>query len=162
PEKESTHFIADLTEVCGETEDRHIPQGKSHVEFYAYKDKLYFATHVGVYEMIDGMERMPQNPPNGFRKYRGGHILAYDTATGKVEDCALIPEEGVLTMEMDTARGNIFLITWPTGEFIHYSVKSGGMRRLGKISQNGEAGIPGNDYRVLCRSMFVDPADGAV
>ena len=30
-------------------------------------------------------------------------------------------------------------------------------RTNGKISANGEAGTPGDDYRVLCRSMIVDP-----
>jgi hypothetical protein len=33
---------------------------------------------------------------------------------------------------------------------------------MGPVSASGEAGTPGEDYRVLCRAMVVDPRDGAV
>ena len=36
------------------------------------------------------------------------------------------------------------------------------MLNLGKISANGEAGNPGDDYRVLCRSMLINPENGEV
>jgi hypothetical protein len=76
---------------------------------------------------------------------------------------AIAPEgEGIITLEMDLERGQIYCITWPKGYLIHYDLNTGKMKNLGKISANGEAGIPGEDYRVLCRSMFVDQRDGAV
>ena len=34
------------------------------------------------------------------------------------------------------------------------------MRNLGPISQKGEAGVVGKDYRVICRSMFIDDKTG--
>ena len=65
-------------------------------------------------------------------------------------------------MEMDRVRGHLFGITWPKGYFIHYDLNVKKLDNLGLISAKGEAGFPGKDYRVLCRSMFVDPSDGTV
>jgi hypothetical protein len=163
PDSDKVEFLADLTEICGEKEIKAIAQGKSHVRFYESNGKLYFSTHVGFYEIIDGMERLAENPPDGYKLYPGGHILSYDLNSGDFEDLAIAPEgEGVITMEMDRDRGQIYAITWPKGYFIHYDVDRDEMINLGQVSANGEAGIPGDDYRVLCRSMFVDHRDGAV
>jgi hypothetical protein len=163
PKTDTTNLLADLTDICGEKDMKAISQGKSHVRFYESKGKLYFATHVGYYEMIDGMERLPENEPSGFKLYPGGHIISYDLATGEFKDLALAPDgEGIITMEMDTERGQIYAITWAKGYFLHYDTNTGVMKNLGKVSANGEAGMPGDDYRVICRSMFVDDRDGFV
>jgi hypothetical protein len=156
-------FLGDLTEICGEKGNMTISQGKSHVDFYERDGKLYFATHVGYYEMIDGMERLPVNAPEGYQLYPGGHILSYDLTSGKFEDLATVPDgEGIITMTLDKDRGQIYCITWPKGYFIHYDLETDELKNLGQFSANGEAGIPGSDYRVLCRSMFVDQGSGAV
>jgi hypothetical protein len=163
PDTDKTKWIADLNDVCGEKEAKSIAQGKSHVSFYERKGKLYFATHVGYYEMIDGAECLPVTPVEGYKLYPGGHIVSYELATGKFKDLAIAPEgEGIITMTLDSDRGQIFGITWPSGYFIHYDIEKGALKNLGLISGKGEAGTPGKDYRVLCRSMFVDPRDGAV
>jgi hypothetical protein len=160
---DKTSFLADLTEICGEKNTKTIVQGKSHVRFYECKGKLYFATHVGYYEMIDGMECLPVNAPAGYKLYPGGHFLDYNLANGKFEDLGIVPNgEGVLTMTMDTLRKQIYAITWPKGYFIHFDVNTGKLVNAGLVSAKGEAGQVGNDYRVLCRSMFVDPRDGLV
>lgn len=163
PATDQTEWIADLTEICGEKSANAIPQGKSHVRFYENNGKLYFATHIGVYEMIEGMERLPQNAPNGKNLYPGGHFLSYDLATGAFEYLAIAPEgEGILTMTIDRERGHLYGITWPLGYLIHFDLTTKILKKVGLVSANGEAGIPGDDYRVLCRSMVVDPRDGAV
>ncbi len=163
PKSDKTEFLADLTEICGEKDKKVIAQGKSHVRFYECGGKLYFATHVGYYEMIDGMERLPETPPPGYGLYTGGHFIAYDLKEGKFEDLGIAPHgEGVLTMTMDTLRKQIYAITWPKGYFLHYDLGTGQIRDLGLVSANGEAGRVGEDYRVLCRSIFVDPRDGLV
>ncbi len=163
PATDQTAIIADLTEACGEKDLKAVPQGKSHVRFFEMNGKLYFSTHVGFYELIDGMDRLPQNPPSGYKKYPGGHFLSYDLATGELEDLALVPHgEGMVSMTMDTERGHCYGITWPTGYFIHYDVNEGKLHDLGLISQKGEAGMPGEDFRTLCRSLLVDPRDGKV
>ncbi|MDH3650119.1 MAG: hypothetical protein OEQ53_10575, partial [Saprospiraceae bacterium] len=163
PETDEAAFLADLTEVCGEKDLKAISQGKSHVPFFEHSSHLYFATHVGFYEIIDGMERLPVNPPEGYQLYPGGHILSYNLVTKEFRELALAPHgEGIITMAMDTDRGHIYGITWPKGYFIHYNLEKDQMNNLGLISHLGEAGIPGDDYRVLCRSMFVDHRDGLV
>ncbi|AQG78222.1 hypothetical protein [Spirosoma montaniterrae] len=163
PETDQTRIIADLTEACGETRLGTISQGKSHVRFYEHAGKLYFATHIGYYEMIDGMERLPVQSPNGRKPYPGGLFLAYDLQTGLIDKLATAPHgEGILTMTIDRKRGYLYGITWPTGYFVQYNLNSGQLKTLPPVSAQGEAGIPGHDYRVLCRSMFVAPREGTV
>src|SRR5690606_9453118 len=67
-----------------------------------------------------------------------------------------------VAMNMDVVRGQLFGITWPTGYFVHYDVHKGSMYSNGPISERGEAGSPGTDYRTLCRSLLVNPTDGKV
>jgi hypothetical protein len=163
PVSDTITFLGDLTAICGEDGAGAVPQGKSHVEFYEWNGKLFFATHVGYYEIIDGMEKLPQNPPGNYRLYPGGHIISYDLTTGEINDLALTPDgEGILTMTMDQKRGQIYGISWPRGNFIRYDVAKKKLTNLGPTCANGEAGVPGDDYRVLCRSMFIDPKDGIV
>lgn len=161
PNTEEIKFLGDLNVICGESSQKSIAQGKSHVLFYEYKNKLYFSTHVGYYQLIDGMDRLPQQAPGGFDLYPGGHILSYDLTEETFEDLTTIPHgEGVVTMVMDTSRGNIFGITWPTGHFFYYEVNKKKLSYLPNISGNGEAGTPGDDFRSLCRSLFVDQDTG--
>ncbi|MCD6598730.1 MAG: hypothetical protein J7L04_13635, partial [Bacteroidales bacterium] len=163
PDSDKTELLADLTDVCGEKEAKAISQGKSHVNFYEKSGKLYFSTHLGFYEIIDGAECLPVNAPEGYKLYTGGHILSYDLSTKEFEDLDIAPDgEGIITMSMDADRGQIYGITWPKGYFIHYDIKNDKLRNLGLVSANGEAGTPGDDYRVLCRSMFIDHRDGSV
>src|SRR5687767_7698768 len=58
PVTDSINYLGDLTDICGEKSRQAIPQGKSHVDFMERGGKLFFGTHIGVYEMIDGMERL--------------------------------------------------------------------------------------------------------
>ena len=161
PHTEEIKFLGDLNVICGQSDKKCIAQGKSHVLFYEYQGKLYFATHVGYYQLIDGMDRLPELAPDGFDLYPGGHILSYDLAKESFEDLAIIPHgEGVVSMCMDTERGHIFGITWPTGQFFTYHVHDKKLKLLGKISGNGEAGTPGKDFRSLCRSLMVDKDTG--
>jgi len=151
----------DLTEVCGEKGGKTISQGKSHVHFVESKGKLYFGTHVGYYSMVDGMEKMGI-PPAGYKEYPGGHILSYDLKTGKFEDLALAPhKEGILTLNMDTARGFIYCITWPTGYVFQYDLAKKEEKEIGPLSGEGENGV-GRNFRTLCRSLAIDAGDGAV
>ncbi|HCC53023.1 MAG TPA: hypothetical protein DEQ30_14055 [Porphyromonadaceae bacterium] len=161
PEKDVTEFIADLSDALGEKEAKYIAQGKSHVEFYEHDGKLFFATHVGYYEMIEGSEQLPKHAPDGYKLYPGGHFLYYDLSTGEIKSLALAPHgEGILTMTMDKEREHLYGITWPKGYLLDYDIKKGQLKDLGLVDEQGEGGIIGKDYRVLCRSMFVDSRDG--
>jgi len=162
-ETDQITFLADLTAVCGENGLKTIPQGKSHCEFYERKGKLFFSTHGGYYNIIDGMERIADPPPEGYKLYPGGHFLSYDLSTGKFEDLGIAHKgEGIVTMTMDTLRNQIYAITWPKGHFIHYNLNTNQLKNLGQISGDGEAGQKGVDYRVLCRSLLINPSDGTV
>lgn len=159
PRTRQIRHLGDITEACGEKGKRTIVQGKSHVPLVESNGKLYFATHIGYYSIIDGQEKMGI-PPEGWKPYPGGHILAYDIRSGKFEDLAIAPEgEGILTMNMDTARGRIFALTWPSGIFFTYNLSTHQLRSFGKVCAEGENGR-GPTYRTVCRSIAVDPTDG--
>jgi hypothetical protein len=161
PARDAVRLLGDLTEACGEAGLKAIPQGKSHVNFVESGGKLYFATHVGYYSIIDGMEKIGV-PPAGYRPYPGGHLLSYDMATGRFEELGLAPKgEGILTMNMDTRRGRLYGITWPSGHFLRKDLATGQIKDLGMFAKQGENGT-GADYRTLCRSMAVNPDDGSV
>lgn len=159
PKGEKIQHLGDLTEVCGEKGLKAIVQGKSHVKFVEANGKLYFATHIGYYSMVDGMEKLGI-PPAGYRPYPGGHLLSYDLVTGKFENLAIAPhQEGILTMNMDTNRGLIYGITWPTGYFFRYDLAKKELKDLGPITGAGENG-QGAAFRVICRSIAINPEDG--
>lgn len=159
PKTKAIRHLGDLTEACGEKGKKTVVQGKSHVVFVECRGKLYFATHAGYYSIIDGMEKMGI-PPAGWQPYPGGHLLAYEVATGRYEDLAIAPDrEGILTMNMDTNRGRIYCLTWPSGHFLRFDLAKKEMKDFGHVSEEGENG-KGPTYRTLCRSIAVDPVDG--
>lgn len=161
PATQRTRHLSDLNTACGEQDLRAVAQGKSHVKFVECAGKLYFSTHIGFYSLVDGMETMGI-PPAGMKPYPGGHLLAYELATGKFENLALAPHgEGVLTMNMDTDRRRIYGLTWPSGYFFRYDLARQELKDLGMWFEQGEKGR-GPTYRTLCRALVVDPRDGAV
>lgn len=161
PSTDQIRHLGDLTEACGEKGLNVIVQGKSHVKFVEAGGKLWFATHIGYYSMIDGMEKAGI-PPAGMKPYRGGHILAWDMASGRFEDHGQGPPgEGIITMNMDAKRMRVYGLTWPTGIFFRYDVPKKEWKELGRFFEQGENGR-GPTYRTICRSLGIDPEDGSV
>jgi hypothetical protein len=161
PVSRTIHHCGDLTDACGERGLKAVSQGKSHVNFVEWQGKLYFATHIGYYSIIDDMEK-PGIPPPGYKPYPGGHFLAYDMATGQFEHFGTAPHgEGIITMNMDARRGRLYGITWPKGYFCYYDLAGKTLKNLGLFAEQGESG-KGPTYRTLCRSLAIDPADGSV
>jgi hypothetical protein len=160
PATDKIKFIADLTEACGEKDKKSIVQGKSHVNFVESDGKLFFASHLGFYSSVDGKETMGI-PPEGWTRYPGGHLLAYDLKTEKFEDFGIAPDrEGILSFSMDTKRGRCFGLTWPSGIFFRYDYAKRDLKSFGKMCALGEDGV-GKDYRTICRSICVNPEDGS-
>ena len=154
PKTEQIKELGDLTEACGEKGSKAIPQGKSHVNFIEVNGKLYFATHVGVYSIIEGKECMGV-PPAGYKRYPGGHMLSYDLKTGAFEDFGICPDrEGVITFNMDKQRGRLFGITWPSGIFYRYDLATKNQKSFGKMCAKGEDGV-GAEYRTVCLLYFL-------
>ncbi|MCK4827643.1 hypothetical protein KA005_68580, partial [bacterium] len=161
PGTEKISHLGDLTEVCGEKELKAIPQGKCHVSFFEYMGKLYFGTHTGYYKREGDKEASGDAPP-GYKPYQGGHVLTYDLKTGKYEDLGVAPKrEGIIALTMDTVRGRVYCITWPTGYIFRYDVTTDEMEELGKFFDDGELG-KGDRYQKVSRSLAVNPENGSV
>lgn len=161
PSTATIEHLGDLTEICGEKDMKVVAQGKSHVNFIESKGKLYFATHLGYYSIINGMEKTGV-PTGDYKAYRGGHLLSYDMKTKKFEDLGIGPDkEGIITMNMDPARGLIYGLSWPTGILFRYDLTTRKMEDLGPFTGKGEDGM-GKDFRVVCRSIVINPDDGSV
>ena len=153
-------FLGDLTAACGEQGKKSIVQGKSHLNFVESNGKLFFATHLGFYSSVDGMEKMGIPPP-GWTEYPGGHLLSYDPKTEKFENYGVAPDrEGILAFNLDTKRARGFGLTWPSGIFFRFDYARHDLKSFGRTCALGEAG-KGPDYRTVCRSIAVNPADGS-
>ena len=160
PVTKKIQHIGDLTEACGYKGTQTVVQGKCHVNFVESNGKLYFATHAGYYKLIDKMEKIAPPPP-GWKPYPGGHLLAYDLKNGKFENLGLVlPNQGVITFDMDAKRGRIFGITWPSGTFFRFDVATKNLKTFGKMCGDGED-TSGPNYRTVCRSITVNPDDGS-
>jgi len=161
PKTGAIEHLGDLTEICGEKGMKVVAQGKSHVNFVEMNRKLFFATHLGYYSIINGMEKTGV-PSGDYKAYRGGHLLSYDLETKEFEDLGTGPgREGIITMNMDTVRGLIYGLSWPTGILFRYDVATKKMDDLGPVTGKGEDGM-GEDFRVVCRSIVINPDDGSV
>lgn len=161
PSTSAVKPLGDLTEAAGEKGLNAISQGKSHVSFVESQGKLYFATHIGYYSIIDGMEK-PGVPPKGMKKYPGGHFVSYDMASGKFESHAVAPRnEGIITFNMDVKRQRMYGLTWPSGRLIRYDLPARQLKDIGPVSEQGEDG-KGKTFRTICRSLSVNPEDGSV
>jgi hypothetical protein len=161
PKTSKIEHLGDLSEICGEKDMKVVAQGKSHVNFVESNGKLYFATHLGYYSITDGKEKTGI-PGKGYKAYRGGHILAFDMKNKTFEDLGIAPHnEGILTMNMDTHRGLIYGLTWPTGYLFRYDVAKKEMKDLGPSTGRGEDGM-GPDFRVVCRSIAINPENGTI
>lgn len=151
-----------LTDLCGESAAGSIAQGKSHDGFYPFNNELFFSTHIGFYEPIDGMERMPSAGYKGFKSYPGGHLLSINPVTKKITDHVSIPAEGILAMTLDALRGIAYLLSWPTGLLYRYDILQQQLILIGNIAGKGEAGTAGKDYQPMCRSLLLEPSTGRV
>jgi len=162
PSTGKIQHLGDLTEVVGEKEMHAIPQGKSHVQFVESKGILYFSTHVGYYHNWKYVGKQKNSTAPGYRLYPGGHFLAYDLSTGKFQDFAKAPQgEGIIAFTMDPERERLYGLTWPSGLFLRYDLKTREPKNLGEVSGQGENGT-GPNFEMLDRCLVVDPRDGSV
>jgi hypothetical protein len=163
PRTQKIEHLGDLSEICGQKGMKVVPQGKSHVNFVESKGKLYFATHVGYFDIKGGREELSTSLENDYKPYPGGHVIAYDLKSKTFEDLGRpYDNEGIIDMSMDTTRGLIYGVTWPTGNFFRYDLANKKFDKLGPFTMKGEAGTLGKDYRVLCRAIVVNEDNGDV
>jgi hypothetical protein len=164
PVTSQIEHVGDLTAAAGEAGLHAVPQGKGHSIFVEFNGKLYFASHVGFYSPpTPSGQELIGIPPRGYKPYPGGHFLSYDLATHNFNNFAKAPEgQGIISFAMDTKRQRLYGLTWPAGLFLRYDIRTHNLKNFGSAFKGGETGIPGKTFRVICRSLVVDPDDGSV
>lgn len=133
------HIVGDLTSIVGEDRSKVINQGKVHCDLYEYKGKLWFGTHADAYD----------------RTYPGGHFMSYDLKSGKFEDLGIpAPNEGLVTVGMDTTRNRMYAVTWPGYSFLYLDINTTEVGRwMESIAPTSQQGP---------RSLGIDPTTGNV
>lgn len=131
--------VGDLTTIVGEDRTKVINQGKVHSDLYEHKGKLWFGTHAGAYD----------------RTYPGGHFMSYDLKTGEFEDLGIpAPNEGLVTVSMDTTRNRMYAVTWPGYSFLSLDINTMKVERwMEAIAPTPQQGP---------RSLGIDPTTGNV
>ena len=164
--------VADLTAACADPPNT-VVQGKAHVPLLESPtgDHVYFASHVGFYTEVDGMETLPVPPgrPVHLDAYPGGCVLRLSVESGEVLPLARLGGgEGIITMAADFARSRIFCLSWPSAWLCIVGKDPRAPSGWSVLHQldypgrgHGESVHPRTGgYRAVCRSMAVDPRSG--
>lgn len=155
PSTEAISEWARLDEALGEDPTKLVPHGKIHTPLIEDEGYLYFTTHTSVY---DGS--LPDLvPDDGREPYPGGHFARLHMETGAVESLARIPlpNEGLITFEMDTTRDRLYALTWPSGILFTYELETDLLQQFGATQSRGEWGQLGEDWQFICRRLALDP-----
>jgi hypothetical protein len=150
--RRTPHMMADLDRAL-ET-SRALAHGKVHVDLVDAGAAMLSATHVGYYDLRDGMERPARE------HYPGGWFFAIEN--DRITPLAQAPAgEGIITMSADLARGTLFAFTWPSGLFLTLDLGSRTLRNHGPVFGAGEHGSKKDgSWSRVCRSIGVDPHTG--
>lgn len=154
PENESIIQIGDLGEILGTQVQTETPHGKIHSGLEEHEGYLYLATHTSSY---DG--NLPNmNPASGRSRYPGGHFIRYHLKSGEFEDLAQLqlPNEGIITMELNRATNTLYGLTWPTGLLISFNLENKRLSNWGATQDRGEWGHLGSEWSFICRKLGID------
>jgi hypothetical protein len=82
--------------------------------------------------------------PNG---YPGGHMMVYDPKTEILQDLGIpFPKSAIRVLQMDEARELLYAVTFPTGKFYSYDMKTGAVDFKGRV----------NNYDSVARLIVLD------
>lgn len=114
-------------------------QGKIHTKFVAGNNgEMYFGTDGGDLRNVYIMEN-----PKG---YAGGFMMKWNPTKNKLTNLGMgLQYESIKDLDIDTATGKIYAITFPQVHFLLYDPESNRLRDLGRL---GSAHVP--------RMMFTD------
>ena len=151
PKTGEVKTVADIGKALGEDGTKNIPQGKVHGDIFEHDGKLWFGTHVGLYERGGTKDHGP---------YPGGHFLSYDLKTGAFHDLGIgEPEEGLVTVAMDQERGRLYALTWPSAIFLYVDIQTNRKKTFGPAVV-GHSYVNTVETGGVPRSLAVDPRDG--
>lgn len=131
-----------------------VAHGKIHTPFRVIGRRAYFGTHLGYY----------RRDLQGRRPYPGGHLVCIHLDDDlRLEDLGILqPGEGIISLEVDAEREQVYLFTWPRTDLLRYDCRTGEVRHLGNFRYSDTSDT-------CCRApVFVDghllfcTGDGAV
>jgi hypothetical protein len=104
--KELKTITRNITIECGETPGKTPDQGKIHSDFVEHKGSLYFGTHLADYSGW------------GVTKYTGGHLMAYELASGKFRDFGVVHPNYTIysAIGLDEQREKMWVWATPFGQ----------------------------------------------
>jgi len=155
PPTSTVRVVADLDEELGDRSVRAIPHGKVHVELTDVDGRLHGATHVGFYELRDGIERPAA--ADGYATYPGGRFFALQGGRLLAEGAAPVGE-GIITMSADAVGRRLHALTWPGARYLVLDLANGSVRDHGPVAGEAESGSPRvGTWQRVCRSLGVVP-----
>ncbi len=145
--------VADIGKILGEDGTKNIPQGKIHCDLFEYAGKLWFGTHVGMYERGGTKDHGP---------YPGGHFMSFDLKSSEFSDLGIgEPQEGLVAVSIDSVRGRLYALTWPSAIFVYHDIMTGVNKSFGPAVV-GHSYVNTVETGGVPRSLAVDPRDGNV
>lgn len=154
PEKGSITLAGKLDEVLREPAKTHIPQGKVHTPLIEHDGKIWFATHTAFYH-----GDLPELDSGKKTPYSGGRFMSYDLKSRRFTDLArVMPGEGIISMAMDSNRGVLYGLTWPSGILVSYDIEKRQLQSWGAVQGRGEWGEHPAEWDRICRTLGVAPS----
>ena len=128
PKSRRQEKLADMQEVCGETNAKTLPQSKIHSQIcFDSKGVAWFGTHCYDWGTLEQFEKSPSD-------YSGGHLVTYDTHSRKATDHGiLIPHESIMSLALAERVGKVYCVLHPTGRFVVYDIRTGTVSDKGRI-----------------------------
>jgi hypothetical protein len=128
PKTQRQEKLADMREVCGETNSKLLPQSKIHSQIrFDSKGVAWFGTHCYDWNTLEQYEKSPTD-------YPGGHLVTYDTRTGKATDLGiLVPHESIMSLALAERVGKVYCVLHPTGRFVVYDIRTRKVSDKGRI-----------------------------
>jgi hypothetical protein len=88
------------------------------------QNNMFFGTTSTYNEIFDDQNK----------KYEGGHLISFNTASNKFEDLGVIAAgQGINCLAVDTVRSKVFGVTYPAGHLFSYDLKTSSTNDFGEV-----------------------------
>jgi DNA-binding beta-propeller fold protein YncE len=117
PKTREQKILVDVMKLTGEQDAATLPQSKIHSQIcFDANGVAWFGTHSYQWNTLEQFQKNPE-------AYSGGHLLTYDTKSGKATDLGiLVPHESIMSLALAGAAGKVYCVMHPSGRFVVYDI----------------------------------------